>query len=215
MADNIQRSKRISTSTIRRQMADMLELHERSRHLPHIRRYHAARAEATAKPKRLRRTARIKTKRTLPVYRLDPTGPKVDLKKARRSGHVEFFIWNDLLPAISEIGPDSRLFSVATGAHVSAQHRILERLPSTTKIRNLAILSVPVLHFRGLMFTERKRAQKVVIPLRSPIVPLARGRTYLAGDVGRTLAKALANRMNAASQPARSTLSNHQKRSTP
>jgi hypothetical protein len=206
------RPKRISTSTIQRQMARMLELHECSRHLPHIRRYHAAQIKSKAGAKGLRRTARVETKHALPVYRLDPSGAKVDLKEARRSGHVEFLMWNNLLPAISEIGPDSRLFSVATGNLVSAQHRILERLLSAKKIRNLTVLSVPVLHFRGLMFAEGQRAPKIVIPLRSPIVPLTRGRTYSIDVVERSFAEALMKRITATS--AKRTSRNRQKRRT-
>jgi hypothetical protein len=215
MADNTQRRKRISRSVIRRQIADMLELHERSRHLPHIRRYHKARTESQAEKKRVRGTARIKTKRALPVRRLDPPDANVDLRMTQASGRVEFLVWNNLLPVISEIGPDSSLFSVATGNQVSAQHRILERLLSNKSIRNLAILSVPALHFRGLIFTQSRRAPKVVVPLRSPIASLERGKTYLSEVVERRLAEALTNRMNSASRPAKSTPSKRQKRSTP
>lgn len=184
-------------------MAHMLELHECARHLPHIRRYHATRKKPATKTRRRgTSTPTIKHKSALPLYRLDPPTGNVNLQNARKSGRLEFVVWNNALPAISEIGPTSRLFSVATGDRVSAQHRILEQLQSNKAAHNLAILSVPVLHFRGLIFSDRKRKARFVIPLRSPLMPLACGKTYSTEIVEQSVAEALTQRINAASREA-------------
>ncbi len=189
--------KKRSVPRIRRRVAAMLELHARSLHLPHIRRYHAARKQSRTGAQHRRVAAGVKTKCVLPAYLLAPSSANVDLKNARRIGQVEFFIWNDALPVISEIDRDSRVFSVASGATVATQHRIVQRLLSNKLINNLSILSVPALHFRGVMFTQKKSGRQVIVPLRSPVVHLTPGKSYLTDVVQRQFGTALTNRMNA------------------
>lgn len=209
----MRRPKLTPHSKIRRQLAHILELHERSRHLPYIRRYHATQMKAaTGTARRAASTPILKHRTALPLYRLDPPAGNVDLTNARKSGRVEFVVWNNALPAISEIGPRSLVFSVATGDRVSAQHRILEQLRSNKTAYNLAILSIPVLHFRGLMFSDRKRKARFVIPLRSPMMPLACGKTYPTEVVERTVTEALIKRIKAASSPAMPPGSDQKKR---
>lgn len=195
----MKRIKKTSTNKAGRDVAAMLELHARSLHLPHIRRYHAVRRRQSKIERNTRRAARtLKGRCRLPMYLLDPPGPKVDLKKARKCGQVQFQIWNKTMPIISEIDADLRLFSVATGDAVTAQHRVLERFISSKQIKNLSILSVPVLHFRGLVFVRKKDAARMIVPLRSAVPRLIRGKTYSSELVQRRLEAALANRISAA-----------------
>lgn len=188
------------TIGIRRQVAAMLELHERSLHLPHIKRYHASLRRTLRARGRAHRTERTLLQRwTLPEYLLDPPSGMIELKNARKIGSMQFLIWNRALPVISEIRQDSGVFSVASGRAVSAQHRILERLRSKTRGKRLTILAVPVLHFRAVMFARKKDDIKIV-PLRSPMARLTLGKVYDISVVLRTLEATLANRIKVALQ---------------
>jgi hypothetical protein len=185
---------------IRRQTAAMLELHARALHMPHIRRYHATRRQQSKTYDKAHPAfGSLREKWSLPVYLLDLTATTVDLRKVFKIGRIQFLNWNSAMPAVSEIQQDSRLLSVATGAGAAAQHRIVQRILSQEgQMRRLAIVSIPVLHFRGLVYARHKDGDQMIVPLRTSMVSLNRGKTYSSDFVLQELKAALAHRINAA-----------------
>lgn len=186
-------------------MATMLELHACAFHLPHIRRYHATRRKRSTPYGTPPRTLGVLTKKwSFPAYLPDLDAPAFDLKTVSRNGWIQFNNWNKALPVIAEIREDSHLLSVATGAGASVQHRILERFFSENKgVRDLAIMSVPGLHFRGLAYTTKKSTHNKILILRSPMARLRPGRSFGAGFVLERLKVALEHRQDVAQRDAR------------
>jgi len=182
----------------RRRILEMLLLHSSALHLSRVKKYHASREKHSKKSRNRGNTIDSLTlKWAFPVYLLDMSASRIDLNRARKNGRVQVFLVNGVMPAVSEAREDSRISSVVTGAAAAAQYRILRRLLSNKSPQKFEVLSVPVLHFRGITYVREKDAVRIVVPLRSPIAQLSPGKPYRGEFVLRKLHSAVADRISA------------------
>jgi hypothetical protein len=196
------RAKLKGMERINKGILRMLAFHARAFHLPHVRRYHA---ERNSRQKSYDRTNPVfgKPSRqwTLPLHLVDATRLNATDNAAERSmSWTKFLRWNYGMIAVADIRKNLVVASLATGKSAMVQYRIAERiLSSKAGCEDFRIISVPLLHFRALVYVRRrKRQQKIVVPLLSPVVPLRLGTKYRADSVCNRLEEALEYRIQSA-----------------
>jgi hypothetical protein len=160
-------------------LSEMVALHLRAVHLPHIRRYHArAKSGSLGRPRK---------RWTLPLHLVDLSRLDSLVDATKHSGWLHFLDWGNGLHGIAEIQKGNRrpvLDSLSLGPSSDTEHLIVERfLKSGVRYKALACLAVPSLHFRALSYVNKDTNRHMIVPLSSPTVPLQRGRRYYSETV--------------------------------
>jgi hypothetical protein len=201
----MKRAKLKGMESIKKGILRMLAFHARAFHVPHVRRYHAERKARQKSYDRTNPTFGKPSRRwTLPLQLLD-----IGMLNATNNagehgvGWTQFLRWKYGMVAIADIRKNFVVSSMATGKSATVQYGIAERiLSSAAGCEDFRIVSVPLLHFRALVYVRRRKKdkQKIVVPLLSPVVPLRVGRTYTADSVCNRLKKAVEHRIQIALQ---------------
>jgi hypothetical protein len=204
----MKRAKPKGMERINKGILRMLAFHARAFHLPHVRRYHAARK---ARQKSYDRTnpgfGKPSRRWTLPLHLVDISMLNAtDNAGERGIGWTQFLRWKYGMVAVADIRKNLVVSSLATGKSATVQYGIAGRiLSSAVGGEDFRIVSVPVLHFRALVYVQRRKKdkQKIVVPLLSPLVPLRLGRRYTVDSVCNRLKKALEHRIQSALEGSR------------
>jgi len=180
---------------------EMLDLHLRAYHLPHVRRYHAQRRrtlksynETDPKPGQPRK------RWLLPLHLVDVAQlHSLDSESEHHIGWLQFLDWRNGMVAIAEFRKDNVLSCLSTGGSAKAQHDIAARvlIPKNQK-QKLRVIAIPALHFRALAYTDKASTKKIIVPLSSAIAQLQLGRNYLPATIQNKLKVALEQRLQKA-----------------
>jgi hypothetical protein len=202
-------SKPKGVERINKGILRMLAFHAQAFHLPQVRRYHA---ERKARQKSYDGKNPIfgnpSRRWTLPLHLVDVSMLDAAGDAGERGiGWTQFLHWKYGMVAVADIRKDHLGVSrLATGKSAKVQYDSAERiLSSAAGCEDFRIVSVPVLHFRALIYMRRRKKdkQKIVVPILSPGVPLQLGRRYTAESVCKRLEKALERRIQSAMEGSR------------
>jgi hypothetical protein len=187
----------------RARLSEMLALHLKARHLPHVRRYHAQCQRSESQGKARPDPGKPRTRWTLPLHLTDLSQLDPFADSTKYPGRLLHFLdWGNGLLGIAEIQKGVKkpaLASLSIGSSASAQHTVLARFfQSKVRYRSLLCVAVPSLHFRALSYIDKATGKHVILPLYSAIAPLQRGRRYSSKTVQEKLIAALNRRLKSA-----------------
>lgn len=168
-------------------LSEMVALHLRAVHLPHVRRYHARAKSGSHRGKNPPKIGKPRKRWTLPLHLLDLSRLDSLADATKHSGWLHFLDWGNGLHGIAEIQKGNRrpvLDSLSLGPPSDTEHSIVEQfLKSGVRYEELACLAIPALHFRALTYVNKDTNRHMVVPLSSPTWPLQRGRRYSSETV--------------------------------
>ena len=184
-------------------MLEMLSVHLKARHLPHVRRYYSQARQLRSRKRTESDYKKPNQLCALPLHLLDLARlEQPEEAVGHQHGWLYFLDWGMSLTGLAHAFRTKQgvsLTRLSLGSNAARQYRIMRRI-TDTRDQPVRCIEAPTLHFRALYYLDPTTARYHAVPLYSGTANIRIGRVYRIETILRHLSLALGRRFSNARQ---------------